>query len=89
MITSLRNSYEERLQRLGMFSLRHRRLKGDMIEVFKMTQGIDKVNRGKLFFINEYGKTRRHSLRLKIVNSGIGLNFSLGELLIIGTISQM
>ena len=34
MIASLRNlSYEERL---GMFSLGHRRLRGDMIEVFKI-----------------------------------------------------
>ena len=51
MIPSLRNlPYEERLKRLGMFSLRRRRLRGDMIEMFKMIQGIDKVNLGKLFF---------------------------------------
>ena len=57
MITSLRNaSYEERLKRLGMFSLRRRRLRGDMIEVFKMVHGIDKVNIGKLFCIDEDGR---------------------------------
>ena len=50
MIPSLRNlSYEERLKRLGMFSLRRGRLRGDMIEVLKMMQGINKVNLGKLF----------------------------------------
>ena len=49
MFPSLRNLYEERLKRLGMFSLRRRRLMGDVIEVFKMIQGIDKVNLGKLF----------------------------------------
>ena len=44
MIPSLRNlSYEERLKRLSMFSLRRRRLRGDMIEVFKMINGIYKV----------------------------------------------
>ena len=54
MIPSLRNlSYEERLKRLGMFSLRHRRLRGDMIEVFKVIHGIDKVNLGKLFSMEE------------------------------------
>ena len=50
MIPSLRNlAYKERLKRLGMFSLRRGRLQGDMIEVFKMIHGIDKVNLGKLF----------------------------------------
>ena len=39
MIPSLRNlSYEERMKRLGRFFLRRRRLRGDMIEVFKMTR---------------------------------------------------
>ena len=51
MISSLRNLlYEERLKRLGMFSLRHRKLKGDRIEVFMMIHGIDKINL-KNFFI--------------------------------------
>ena len=50
MIPSLRIlSYEERFKRLGMLSLRCRRLRGDMIEVFKMIHDIDKVNLGKLF----------------------------------------
>ena len=40
MIPNLRNLlYEERLKRLDRFSLRHRRLRGDMIEMFKMIQG--------------------------------------------------
>ena len=42
MTSSSRNlSYEERLKRLGMFSLRRRRLRGDMIEVFTMIQGME------------------------------------------------
>ena len=53
MIPNLRNIHEERLKRLDMFSLRNRRLKGDMIEVFKMIHGNDKVNPGKLFCINQ------------------------------------
>ena len=47
MISNLRNlSYEERLKKLGMLSLR---LRGDLIEVFKMIHFIDKVNLRKLF----------------------------------------
>ena len=67
MIPSLRNlSYEERLKRLSMFSLRCRRLGGDMIEVFKMIHGMDKVNLVKLFCIDEDERTREHSLCLRI-----------------------
>ena len=61
-----------------MFSLRRRRFMGDMIEVFKMIHGIDKVNLGKLFGIDEDERTRKYSLCLKIrrnVNSNIGLKF--------------
>ena len=39
-IPSLRNlSYVEKVKMLGIFSLRRRRLKGDMIEVFRMIEG--------------------------------------------------
>ena len=81
IIPSLRNlSYEERLKMFGMFSviLRRRRLRGNMIEVFKIIQGIGKVNVGKLFCIYKERRTRKHSLYLKIrrhVNSNIGLKF--------------
>ena len=42
------------------------RLRGDMIEVLKMIQGIEKVNLGKLFCIDEDRRTRKHSSCLKI-----------------------
>ena len=61
-----------------MFSLRRRRLRGDMIEVFKMIQDIEKVNLGKLFSMDEDRRKRKHNLRLKTrrhVNSNIGLKF--------------
>ena len=35
-----------------MFSLKRRILRDDMIKVFKMIYGIDKVNIGKLFCID-------------------------------------
>ena len=77
IIPSLRNiSYKKRLKRFGMLSLRRRRLRGDMIEVFKMIHGIDKINIGKRFCLDEDERTSKHSLCLKIrrhVNSDIGL----------------
>ena len=44
-----------------MFSLRRKRLRDDMIEVFMRSQDNDKVNLGKLFCINEDGRTKKHS----------------------------
>ena len=47
------------MKRLGIFSLRRRRLGGDIIEVLKMIHGIDKVNLGKVFCIFEDGRRRK------------------------------
>ena len=62
----------------GIFSLRHRRLRGGMIEMFKMIQGIEKVNLWKFFLCaDEERRARIHSLCSKArrhVNSNIGLN---------------
>ena len=61
-----------------MFSLRCRRLRGDMIEMFKMMYGIDNVNLGKPFIVNEDERIRRYRVCLKIrrhINSNIGFNF--------------
>ena len=54
-----------------MFSLRRSRLRGDMIEVFKLIHGMDKVNLGKLFCIDKDGRTITHSLCLKIIRDAI------------------
>ena len=57
MVPGLRNlSYEERSKRLGMFSIRRRIFRCDMIEVFKTINGIDKVNLGNRFVLDESGK---------------------------------
>ena len=72
-----------RLKRLGMFFLLHRTVRSDMIEVFKMIHCIEKINLGKLC-IHEDGRTRKHSLCLKIGSHLNSLDsiFSLEELLI-------
>ena len=58
-------SYEERLDRLGLFSLEQRRLRGDMIEVYKIMMGIDRVDRKELFPLVEGSITRGHRFKVR------------------------
>ena len=55
-------SYEERLQRLNLWSLEERR---DLIEVFKICKGLSRIRSEELFHFDNRGKgTRGHSLKL-------------------------
>ena len=53
-------SYEERLEKLGLFSLERQRLRGDLIEVYKIMRGMDRVDSQKLFPRVEESITRGH-----------------------------
>ena len=45
MVYSFGNlKYEERLERLNLFSLQYRRMRGDMIEIYKIISGLEDVN---------------------------------------------
>ena len=57
--------HTNRLNALGLFSLERRRLRGDLIEVYKIMKGIDRVNGGKLFPLLEMDRTRGHGLRVR------------------------
>ena len=57
-------SYEDRSRTLGLPSLEYRRERSDMIQVYKIMHGIDKVDKDKFFTVNRYSATRGHSLKL-------------------------
>ena len=58
-------SYEERLDRLGLYSLEFRRLRGDLIETYKILKGLDRLDAGRLFPMLGKSRTRGHSLKIR------------------------
>ncbi|GCC19456.1 hypothetical protein chiPu_0000004 [Chiloscyllium punctatum] len=58
-------TYEERLRILGLYSLELRRLRGDLIEQYKIIHGLERVDARKLFPLGEETRTRGHSLRIR------------------------
>jgi len=58
-------SYEERLQKLNLWSLEQRRNRQDLIEVFKICKGFSRIGPEELFYFDGRCKgTRGHSLKL-------------------------
>ena len=65
MIPRLRNkTYEERLKELNLFTLSKRRLRGDLIEVFKMFRGFDNVDISDYLVIDRESNTRSNGLKI-------------------------
>ena len=61
MIPKLRNiSYEMRLKECGLTTLETRRLRGDQIEVFKILNGYENIDRNIFFTVKEERRTRGH-----------------------------
>ena len=66
LIPSLRHKrYPDRLRELDLFSLETRRLRGQLIEVFKILRGFDNVDYREIFQLSE-GVTRNHGFKLEL-----------------------
>ena len=65
MIPRLRSkSYEERLEELNLFPLSQRRLRGDLIQAFKIIKGIDNMDCSKYFTIDLSNYTRGNGCKI-------------------------
>ena len=58
-------TYEERLCKLGLPTLRLRRLRGDMIEAYKILSGLYDIDGEGFLELSDNRTTRGHSLKLK------------------------
>ena len=65
LVKSIRHlTYEERLKILGLPSLEYRRERADVIEVFKILNKIDEIDKDKFFTVSTYTSTRGHPRKL-------------------------
>ena len=65
LVLSLKGkTYSDRLKHLGLPTLKYRRERADMVEVYKILNNTDLVNKDKLFKMATYQATRGHSLKL-------------------------
>ena len=65
MIEGLRSdSYQEMLNKTGLISLEMRRLRADLIEVFKILHGLEGLSHEYFFQIHHESKTRGHPFKL-------------------------
>ena len=59
------DNYFDKLRELGLFSMVRKRLRGDLIECFKILKGIDRVKKDNFFQTRESsGNIRGHRLKL-------------------------
>ena len=57
-------SYSERLKRLGLLTLKYRRKRADVIEVYEILNNLDLASKDTLFEMATIRKTRGHPLKL-------------------------
>ena len=92
LIRELRHlPYEERLRELDLPSLTYRRLRGDLIEVYKLFNNKEDININNFFKISDSATTRGHPYKLhkKQCRLDVRKTFSRRESLMIGMLCPL
>jgi len=71
--------YTQHLLKLGLWSLEARRYHSDLVEVYKMLHGKSAVNFNSFFELDETGRTRGYSFKLKKRRSNTYLQHFFSE----------
>ena len=80
MVPELKDlSYPDRLKKLGLWSLEERRMRADLIEVYKGIHGLSALPFDDLFEFDISGRTRGHSLKLRKHRSRLDLRLFFSE----------
>lgn len=61
-----RLNYEDKLRKMGLFSLERRFARGDMIEVYKIFEGYDDLEIENFFEVDSNDVLRGHERKLKV-----------------------
>jgi hypothetical protein len=69
--------YENRIRVLSLPSLEYRRRRGDMLQVFKIMNGIDRINPGIFFSENSESSTRGHDQKFVKKHARLGVRQSV------------
>jgi len=69
-------SYEQRLRALDLPSLKYRRLRGDMINVFRLLHNLFNLDVTQLFILNHSSRTRDHTFKEQIFQDVRANSFS-------------
>ena len=65
MIPGMKSLSYEQLRTLGLYSLEFRRMRGDLIETYRILRGLDRMDVERMFPLVGKTITRGHNLRLK------------------------
>ena len=68
-------SHHERLRKLGIPSLQYRRMRADMLQVYKILHGIERINPDVFFELADGTRTRGH--KYKIIKQRCSTSFML------------